>query len=380
MFKTKNSNHSIFVLSLLFIEFISNFLRANYLPNLGLYFRSIVLIFIIIDFLLCFSLDIFNGVKISKALSTAIVFLIYTLFVYLWSTEEINFFNTINLTTWVAVLYIFYHYGFPKSIRLFNSVVGIFSSVFIVLYYKYALNNGFVGNKAGVVNAVYYLVLIIPFLLIWKNKIIKMAFISVISIISIQSNKTTAILIIIFSLLICCTLSKNAVKKNFLIFIICCATFLVALSLFIKFAGYNVNEIISSDISGGGNGRIDIWETLFSSYKRGVFFQKLFGYGMNYSVKITGFSAHCDFFEVIISFGIIGFLIFISWFTYVGKQILLRMYKQKYFYIALIAFVQMLIMFMFSTSLFVSNYFLMLSAFIGMVFSYFENSAGEGNQ
>ena len=43
MIETKNSNYSIFLLSLLFIEFISNFLRANSLPNLGIYFRNVAL-------------------------------------------------------------------------------------------------------------------------------------------------------------------------------------------------------------------------------------------------------------------------------------------------------------------------------------------------
>lgn len=373
MVGTKNSNYSIFLLALLFIEFTSNFLRANSLPNLGIYVRMAILAFIIANFLLCMLADLINGNFSSSLRIRAVVFWFYSLLVYFLSMKNISFVRSINLTTWVAVLYLFYYYGFPKSGKLLNFVVGVFTTLFILLYYKFALHNGFVGNKPGVVNAVYYLVMIIPFLLLFNNKLLKILFITVISLISIQSSKTTAILMILFSILICFVFAGGAKRKNFLMFLGSLIAFFVLLLLLIKFTDLNIKDIVSADMEDGGNGRFDIWKSIFTEYNNGSLAQKLFGYSMNFSVSVTGFSAHCDFFEIITSFGIIGFLIFFSWFIFTAKEIVLYMRNQKYYYIALVALLQMILIFLFSTSIFVSNYFLLLSAIIGMLFNYYEN-------
>lgn len=373
MIKTQNSNYSIFLLALLFIEFISYFLRANSLPNLGIYVRMAILAFIIANFLLRMFVDLINGNFSSRLYIRAVVFWLYSLLVYFLSMKNISFVSSINLTTWVAVLYLFYYYGFPKSGKLLNFVVGVFTAVFIPLYYRFALHNGFVGNKPGVVNAVYYLVMIIPFLLLFNNKFLKILFITVISLISIQSSKTTAILMILFSILICFVFSGGAKRKNFLMFLEGLIAFFALLLLLIKFTDLNINHIVFANMEDGGNGRLYIWKSIFTEYNNGSLVQKLFGYSMNFSVSVTGFSAHCDFFEIITSFGIIGFLIFFSWFIFTAKKIVFHMRNQKYYYIALVVLLQMLLIFLFSTSIFVSNYFLLLSAFIGMLFNNYEN-------
>ena len=373
MVGTKNSNYSIFILILLFIEFTSNFLRANSLPNLGIYVRMAILAFIIANFLLCMLADLINGNFSSSLRIRAVVFWFYSLLVYFLSRKNISFVSSINLTTWVAVLYLFYYYGFPKFGKLLNFVVGVFTTVFILLYYRFALHSGFVGDKPGVVNAVYYLVMIIPFLLLFNNKLLKILFITVISLISIQSSKTTAVLMILFSILICFVFSGGAKRKNFLMFLGSLIAFFVLLLLLIKFTDLNFKDILSADMEDGGNGRFDIWKSIFTEYNNGSFLQKLFGYGMNFAATVTGYSAHCDFFEIITSFGIIGFLIFISWFIFTAKEIVLHMWNQSYYFIALVALLQMLLIFLFSTSIFVSNYFLLLSAFIGMLFNHYEN-------
>ena len=377
MIETKNSNYSIFLLSLLFIEFISNFLRANSLPNLGIYFRMLVFSFIIMNFIICLASDIFTGKGVSKICVRAILFWLYSVIVYFISLKNITFVNTVNLTTWVAVLYLFNYYGFPRSIKLLNGIVGTFSLAFFALYYKYALHNGFVGNKPGVINSIYYLALIIPFILLFKSKPLKILFIVSILLLSFQSDKTTAIIIVLFSILICLTLSAGAKKKNILTFAAGILAFILLLLLFTRFTGMNLNDIVSSDIESGGNGRFDIWRSIFINYKNGSLIQKLFGFGFGFAVEVTGNSAHCDFFEIITAFGILGFLIFVSWFVAAGKRIIVNMSNQRYFYIAVVSFTQMLIIFMFSTSIFVSNYFLLLCAFIGMLFNYYESSEND---
>lgn len=373
MVGTKNSNYSIFLLAILFIEFTSYFLRANSLPNLGIYIRMAIFTFIIVNFLLCMLADIVNGELLSSLCIRAVVFWIYAVLVYFLRTDDFSWVNLINITTWMAVLYLFYYYGFPQSGKLLNFVVGAFATVFIVFYYRFALNNGFVGDKPGVVNAVYYLVMIIPFLLLFNNKVLKVLFISVISLLTIQSSKTTAILMVLFSILICFVLSGGTKRKNFLMLLGSLIAFLAVFLLMLKFTDLNIRDIVSADIDDGGNGRFDIWRSILIRYKNGSIMEKLFGYGFNFSVSVTGFSAHCDFFEIITSFGIIGFLLFFSWFIFTAKKIVFHMRNQKYYYIALVVLLQMLLIFLFSTSIFVSNYFLLLSAFIGMLFNYYEN-------
>lgn len=373
MIETKNSNYSIFILILLFIEFTSNFLRANSLPNLGIYVRIAIFAFIIANFLMCMLTDIVNDDFSSSLRIRAVVFWLYSLLIYFLSMKNISFVNSINLTTWVAVLYLFYYYGFPKSGKILNFAVGVFATVFILLYYRFALHSGFVGDKPGVVNAVYYLVMLIPFILLFNNKLLKILFISVISMLSIQSFKTTAILMITISILVCFVFFGEIKRKNFLMFLGSLIAFFVLLWLLIKYTDLSFKDIVSADMENGGNGRLDIWKSIFIHYNNGSIMEKLFGYGLKFSADITGLSAHSDFFEIITSFGIIGFLIFISWFIFIAKEIVLYMRNQKYYYIALVALLQMLLIFLFSTSIFVSNYFLLLSAFIGMLFNHYEN-------
>lgn len=370
MIKTDNSNYSVFLLTLLFIEFISNFLRAGSLPNLGIYFRLLIFGYIIFNFLLCVVTDIINGGFRSKICIYAVVFWLYTIVIYCLNTENFSFIDMINLTTWAAVLYLFYYYGFPRTLELLNFISGAFAVIFIFLYYRYDIHGGFVGDKPGIVNGIYNLVMCVPFLLLFKNRIIKVILIAAVTLVTVQSNKATAILMMLFTLMICFIFSGERKKKNFALIAGSAAAFVIVLIVLIRVSRLDLRELIFSNVDTGGNGRFEIWESIFKEYNSGSFFKKLFGYGLNFSVKVTTFSAHCDFFEIITAFGIVGFVLFLRWFVFTGKEMLINMRNRNYYYIALVVFMQTGMIFLLSTSIFVSNYFLLLSAFIGMLSGY----------
>lgn len=366
--KERKSNYSLFLLSLLLIEFVSYFFRANSLPNLGVWARAIIFTFIIANFLVVLLIQIANSYKHAKIISTALLFWVYSLAVY-FAKNAPDFFEIVNLTSWVAVLYLFYHYGFPKSIKATTFLVGMFSLVMSVLYYRYALNGGYVGDKPGVVNAVYYLVLSLPFITLINNRVLRNGLLILVALIVVMSRKGTATIVLFISLIInYLFVKKNKSQKSVLIAMGSCLGFVIAWSLISSFSDIPIFSLLRDDVSSGGNGRFEIWGDILREFGNGGFINQLFGYGMNFSVEVTQNSAHCDFIEILSAFGIFGLLLFVRWFYLFLKTIITTNKEETYFSsICFMVLAQVTIIMMFSTAIFLSSYFLLLMALLGMV-------------
>ena len=368
--KKNKSNYSIFLLSLLFVEFISFFLRANSLPNLGVMMRAVIFIYIIVNFALVLLTQLLNGRKNPKIISSAILFWAYSMLIY-FINNQLDVFELINLTSWISVLYLFYYYGFPKSIKLLTLVSSVFVCIFILLYYRYAIVGGFVGDKPGVVNSIYYLVLSISFITLIDNKVPRNIMLVLISVITLVSLKGTAIIIVFIALLInYLFIKKNANRKNILLIFGGSLAFIVVWMIVSSVSNVGIVEILNSNIESGGNGRFEIWEEIFKAFNQGPLLNKLFGYGLNFSVNITEYSAHCDYIEILSAFGIVGFILFFRWFYCIAKEIFANAKQETYFSsICFMVLSQISLIMMFSTTMFISNYFLISMAISGMVFN-----------
>lgn len=365
--RREKSNYSIFLLSLLLIEFVSFFFRANSLPNLGVWIRMGIFGFIISNFLLIVLVQTLNNCKNAKIISCALVFWIYSLIIY-FITNQIDFIEVLNLTSWIAVLYLFYYYGFPKSKKGLMFIVSAFIIIFSLLYYRYAINGGFIGDKPGVVNAVYYLALSMPFITLMDHKIFRNVMLVLVAVLVVLSQKSTAILIVLITLLIHFLFVKKGNKKSSLRILGSFFAFVFVLFLISHFSGIDILSVFNEDVDSSGNGRFEIWQKVFKEFNGGGFFQKIFGYGLNFSVHVTKNSAHCDFIEILSAFGLVGFILFFRWFLCFIKTILAYIKKDSYLStIGLIVFAQVTFIMMFSTTIFISNYFLLLMAILGML-------------
>lgn len=364
--KRKESNYSIFLLALLLIEFISFFFRANSMPNLGVFVRVGILSFIVANFIFVALIQFINGYKNVKIITFAIVFWLYTLFAYAinnsWDLIEV-----LNLTSWVAVLYLFYYYGLPKSSKILHTLIVAFIIFYTVLYYRYALNSGYVGDKPGVVNSIYYIVLSLPFVILMKNRIVKNIILAVVALVVVVSQKGTAILIVVFTMLINYFFVRKMSKKNIIVAISGAITFVVVWLVIMNYSDVDLLSLLSDDLDSSGNGRFDIWTMIFERFNKGEIIDKVFGFGLNFSARTTGQSAHCDYIEVFSAFGFVGFALFMKWYYEVLKVVVVS--RKKYSRasnVLLIIFVQASILMLFSTSIFLSNYFLLLMALLGM--------------
>lgn len=366
--KEEKSNYSVFLLGLLFVEFISFFFRANALPNLGIWVRVGIFAYIIVNFLLVVLFQFSNGLKLPKLLSSAIAFWLYSLVVY-FLKNELDVIDIINLTSWVVVLYLFYYYGFPKSMKRLITISSAFVLVFLLLYYRYSINGGYMGDKPGVVNAIYFLVFSVPFITLINNRFLKNALLVLVSITVLLSMKGTAIIIIFVTLFInYLFIKKNANRKNVLLIFGGFFAFIFISVIISEVSSIKLFDILNDDIASGGNGRFKIWENILKEFFKGGFFQKIFGFGFNYSAEVISYSAHCDFIEILISFGIVGFSLFLRWVYYFVKEICVNGKTESYFpSICFMVLAQIILIMMFSTTIFVSNYFLIAMAILGMI-------------
>lgn len=364
--RKERSNYSLFLLSLLLIEFMSFFFRANGLPNLGIMVRVAIFAFIIFNFFVVFLHQFFNRTQQPKIIFWLVIFWVYTLWVY-FLNNSFDLLEVMNLTAWVAIFYLFYYYGFPTSTKAMLNVVSAFMVILSVLYYIYALNNGYVGDKPGVVNAIYYLVFCLPFIILKDGKLFRYLMLIVVAVLAVLSKKSTAVIIILATIFLVYLFVNKGEKKSTAWILGSCLTFGFTCFLISSFAGIDILTIFNDDVDKSGNGRFEIWEYIFQVFNQGPIFKRVFGYGLNFSVNITGLSAHCDYIEILASFGILGFAIFAKWFVCFIKVIPNNWKKTPYLSgICLVILAQVVLIMLFSTSVFISSYFLLLMALFGM--------------
>ena len=373
MTEIRKSNYSLFILSLLFLEFLSFLFRSNDLPNLGITTRMLIFTFLIVNAFTCMAIDILNRKFDSKIVASQLLFCVYTILVYISRDHTMRLVDVYNLVVWIAVFYLFYHYGFPVATDLFRVLIAAFVMLFILLYYTFALNSGFVGDKPGLVNTIYYIVMSIGLICFLKSNVLKLVLFAAIAIISVMSFKTTAILMVIVSLLIYFLFNTKGRRTDFIMIISGLFVFLLVVFIVLRTKDLDIKEIIALDIDTEGNGRIDIWNTVVTMYSKNPLYRKILGCGFEYPKRVSGYSAHCDFIEIFVSYGIIGFILFLRWFYPMMKFLIVKMRSDKKYYISLIVFAQIFLILTFSTTIFLPNYFLILLALVGMMLNEYEN-------
>ncbi len=372
-------NYSIFLFVLLMAEFINSFLRAKaFVPlEASVWFRRIVFLFFLTNFIWIVLKKLFNGkanqVKLVNSYLGVFCFACYVLVIYLLKNSEYDLTEILNLVSWWIVPILFYHYGMPENKKIFGAIIFLFVFIYSVLYWMFVINSSdFVWNNPELVNSIYYMIAIIPMLMLIENRLFKIIILTIIVSITILSSKSTAIIIVIASLLfyaINCGGGANKNLKRIGIIICLLALSLPLLSGVEQLFGVNILETLLQNLNDGGNGRIDIWEKVINHFNKGKISEKIFGFGFNTSSKLFELSTHNDFIKVMLDFGIVGLVIMLG--SFIGLWLLARRrLKGQKIYVALsLMMIQTVLLAMFSNALFASKYMLILFATYSLIMS-----------
>lgn len=221
---------------------------------------------------------------------------------------------------WMLVLILAYNISY-QSIDIFDYIPKI---AWIIPLYTFVFLNvrGFLINseETAMISTAYYPMMLLPFVLLNKNIIIRWGLIVLTFITILLSSKRGGFIALFLGLATyyyVSYVSQRSIARK--IFSILCGVFI--LFLLINFTEYYVAlndltilERLSYVDEDGGSGRDVVWKHTWSMITNSSIPQLLFGHGFNavYSDSVLKLSAHNDFLEIIYDYGFVGLLLFIT--------------------------------------------------------------------
>lgn len=256
-----------------------------------------------------------------------------------------------------------------KIIKLQTGCLILFFCLFL-----YGLNT--IGLSYGMFrNSCYYSALLLPFILCnskisLRNGLILVAFIP-----SVIAAKRGAFLCVVFGILLFwCTYRKTEEyeKHRKLNHIWVWSTLLgiIVIMIFLsrKYDMYVLKRLFSvAEDGGSGRLRVILIKRMIVTLENNGIVEWLFGHGSFTSSKFIGNSSHNDFLEMLWSYGILGFIIYISIVVGLVKEVVVLKRNRSYFYGPCLAAVcSFFICSMISQLVFVPTYVAFLLLFFGM--------------
>lgn len=326
---------SIFASELLFYTRLTNTALLSGIQ------KTIVYIMIFVAFLLTLTK---GHSKMERVGNVLLVFTLFTMIsTFFGVIPDIPFWRqAFHLAMFVSVFWTVYiateQFGRTVCVKIAN-----FSYILMVLIYLIAF---FVRKKIDG-NIIYYLLMFLPLTSMINSNILRKILYLLQGFAVLMSNKRTALIAFICYFLYSEWISnkkitgRKKVYKGFayvLIVIMLC----VMLPIIIQKLNITVfNELdVSHIIEDGGSNRLFIYKQLWNAQKNGDWIHWLIGSGYN-SVLLSGIctdgalggyvSAHSDFLEVLYDYGILGLIIYISFFICIIRKAI-KMKKEKYKY------------------------------------------------
>ena len=364
----KRQNRYIIFSLLILVEYVNSLLRYFEIIDMskGVTLRKLIFVFILIS---AFYFGVrkmqassINTFYIPQTMLSFIVMYAYFIFIYFLNAKQIDITDISNMIMPFIMGAIGYISNFPLNLKRYNVFLMIYVLVLSGMYLVNVRYGEFNYTPVGL-NSIYYIVLIFPLVFAIKNKLVKKILIGLIMGLTIVSWKTTAILCVCCCLLVYYFVKDKKITWRIVVFpVVFLSTFLIIYIISDVALGMNIIETyISSNISDGGNGRLDIWANVFEVFCDGNIIQILFGRGFDATLKIIGRSAHNDYLEVLFCFGIVGIsLLMINLFKCLkyGWEMFKADYKYAAVFFMLLA--ETVIMFFFSNLLYVASYILII--------------------
>lgn len=305
------------------------FLQGILYPTGSLLSQGLIASWFIIDiiFLLKYSIKPYKD----EVAGVIILFCLMNTLYWLFSEKTIGVIATITDLKNILVAFLTY---FPfryickgnviNRIQFIIFLICLFV-VFILSFYK---NQYFLLEQAstdilGVTNnSAYKFVIMLPIIsfLLPKNKILYGLLYIISLYLVIQGAKRGAILCLILQTLLMLIYFFRISHKNYVRNIVFIAMFLT-LVIIAANQMYESNEYLQYRIAGmmsgtddSGDARIDQYSAITSAVFNGTLLNFIFGYGFDQTLSIAGNYAHNDWFELVANMGLLGVIIYLSFF------------------------------------------------------------------
>ena len=295
------------------------------------------------------------GVSIVCYLSYAVII---TIFNFNFSLYDFIF-AFVSVIYWGCTVYLFYVYTLQNgfSNKIFKFAVFWFillCAIFLYRYSFYKTDGGFEG-KTLLLNNVYYILFLLPFMLLTEKKIWQYLSFGLTFIIAVLSQKRGALIIIVLCAIIWFMSSKqgsvfSSKVKNVIIMSIIGIIVYYLLSYFTESYDLSVTDRLITLINGEdttGSGRNNIWQKYFSVMKEdGIL--SIIGRGYDANVVSPKYRyltwAHNDFLQIMFDYGYFGAFLFLTFVVNIFKK-WKRMESKDYEY-DLVFLISLIIVFM----------------------------------
>lgn len=243
-----------------------------------------------------FTLDLANSVYISQIKAILMFLLPFFPFYYLGKKGKINESHLLRFFIIMLVLTIL-NFSYEKEVILASRIS---------------------GNTNVVNNISYQFVVLLPYIFLFKNRIFSILGLSIILVFTIQAAKRGALIVSVIGAIffvyhqLRTVDAKNRIRGYFLAF-----SGLV-FSAFYLYQYFLSNEYLIlrlTQIEEGGSGRDTIFLNLLSAwYNSDNIFNYIFGHGFASTIRLssTGNFAHNDWLELLVNFGLLGFVLYIA--------------------------------------------------------------------
>ncbi|KKO91164.1 hypothetical protein AAW12_11580 [Sphingobacterium sp. Ag1] len=254
-----------------------------------------------------------------------------------------------------SVIYTFsfvliYRYGIvlgnvKEDFKVFNRAITIIIIILLIQYIgTYYLKFGSISVVSN--DAIFSIVVFIPFLFLFEKKRLRLLLTVVIMICTVMSQKRSAILVVNFSILLALILYYSERSKARLIFI----------GLFLALLAFNflneienigfVDSVLHRFENSSDNGRNEINEELLGKISKRDGIETFFGLGYAATIRDIGIPSHNDFLEILYDYGIIALIIYIVSLMYLGLKAIFW-YKRReeyleYYICYLVAFIMLI--------------------------------------
>lgn len=358
----KNTKNFFFAFILLLFEYFNSFCRACSIIDTGISVnirKAVFLMYFL--FLLLSIIKHMRSILFPRRFVVSLFMFLYFIIIYFLKLNVFDITALMNIVMIAIIAVVGYMNVIPNDRTLLDVIVSIYIAIMAVMYMAQVINGKYVSQSAAI-NAIYYVVVLLPYVLIMRNKLLKILGSIIIVLISLVSLKSTAILLVIVVALLFYFSNKKRVSiKTFTLPIVLIIVYVIV-SLFLSYF-YDIDiykTFVLANLQDGGNGRVDIWTDVIRRFQNNSIFEKIFGVGYEgvskTSAMMFNYSAHNDFLEILFDYGIVGLVFFLLTIFELIKE-LIKMYKCKYEFRVLYAalLLESLILFAFSNALFQSG-------------------------
>lgn len=203
-----------------------------------------------------------------------------------------------------------------------NFIIWIMTFVFLLLsyYFIYNYNNNILYRVDKQNNASYIVLYLLPFLLCHKRNIFRILALLICSFVIMYSLKRGGLIALLLSVLVYVIVSQNQKIKRFVFFriLILLPIVIFACYYLLVYFNENLNGVLfarlEDSVDSGGSGRLDIYEYYLNSILDSSILHIFFGRGWEGTLRVgkMDLTAHNDFLEVFINFGLVGFIFYLS--------------------------------------------------------------------